>query len=160
MCVCVCLCVPAYMHWQLTKQQYRFNYRRPSSCLSLCYSVSVWVCICVLIVCACVRACACVCVSFWTKWGGAVSVGKFNPMQLHCTATFMFVQLSWLLRTQHLYCCVCQLVFVISNTCMHLKTKCDFFYHFWRANPKMPLLYKCLSILFLVNSMKFVIFHK
>lgn len=49
----MCVCVSAHIH-ALTayKQQYRFNYRRPSSCLLLCFSVCVWVCI----YCMCVAA--------------------------------------------------------------------------------------------------------
>lgn len=135
------MCVSAHIH-ALTayKQQYRFNYRRPSSCLSLCFSVCVFVCWLYGFLCKCV----CVCVA--VEMGGLCQWVSF-----HCSATFMSNDRKvWLLRKQHLYCCVlclfksvcisvCVPVCVDSSTCKDLKPKCAFFNHVWTANPKYPL---------------------
>lgn len=106
-----CLCVSAHIH-ALTayKQQYRFNYRKPSSCLWLSFSVSGCVIAFFLYV-------------FWGKCvaveiGWTVSVGE--NLVLHSGVTFMSKgSRVWLLINSK-SCCMCLLTSVHVNTCVSM----------------------------------------
>lgn len=99
MCLSVCACVSAHIHaLKAYKQQYRFNYRRPSSCLSLC--VNMWVYWCVF-----VQVCL-----LLGKWGDCVSGWVSSVGILECNMYAQPLQ-SLVTEIQHLYCCrVCACV--------------------------------------------------